>query len=320
MRKAKGLGVREIAAKLNVSISTVSRALNNDSRISDETIETILKTANEMGYHHPKNRKTIGVILPDSQFDLELYSVNMINSLMRALRKRNYFWEFVNCDKTDILQERSLSGLILMDYSQSIAREIRGKYQKAIVCINNKPYHHENVYSVNSDASSAIYLSFKHLYEYGHRKIAFLPCCNDSFSEVKRKNFFLETAEKYKIAQECLYLPWKDIALYGLIHELYKNGFTGIIADGETEGLAVLNALKYCKISVPRKMSLITWETPFVSRFMDPPITTVGQNFDALAENAVELLERSMNRKPISDDILVPYHLYLRSSVALPAR
>lgn len=320
MRKPKGLGVREIAAKLHVSISTVSRAMNNDSRISEETIANVLKTANEMGYHQKKSRKTIAIILPESHLSLGWYSLNMLNALIKVLRGKEYFWEFINADKTDILQERSLSGLISVDFNQSVAQEISRKYQISLVCVNNKSCHYENVFSVNSDASSAISLSFEHLYNFGHRKIAFLSGSSVSFPGEKRKTAFLKICEEYKISKDCICLSSKGAALYGKILDLYKSGVTGIIAAGESESLSVLNALKYCKISVPRKMSLITWETPLVSEFMDPPITTVGQNFEALAENAVEMLELSMNRKTVPNDVLVPYHLHLRSSVALPPK
>ena len=49
MRKPSGLGVREIAKKLNLNISTVSRALNGSYQISKDTTELVLRTANEMG-------------------------------------------------------------------------------------------------------------------------------------------------------------------------------------------------------------------------------------------------------------------------------
>lgn len=319
MRKQKGLGVREIAARLNVNISTVSRALNNDGRISMEMMSAVHRMANELGYH-PKTRKTIAIILPATRCEFAWYTLNLLNALTKSLEDKEYYWEFINSDKIDILLERSLCGLISIDFNQHIAREISRKFLLPLVCINDAPDHLNNVFSVNSDASSAITLAFQCLYNYGHRKIAFLSHGSASFSGKRRKEIFLKIAEKYKLEDQCRYLPLDDCILHGAISNFYEEGITGIIADGESQGITVLNSLKYCKIPVPRKMSLITWEMPYVSQFMDPSITTVSQDFDSLAENAVNMLETILNKKIISEDVLVPYHLNLRASVALPRK
>ena len=79
-----------------------------------------------------------------------------------------------------------------------------------------------------------------------------------------------------------------------------------------------MNSLDICKISVPEKMSLITWELPYISALVSPALTTVEQNFPLLAEKAVLMLESQIRGESVSEDISVPYRLHLRNSVTVP--
>ena len=104
---------------------------------------------------------------------------------------------------------------------------------------------------------------------------------------------------------------------YGLVLDLLRDGITAIISDGESAGLQIFNALNFCKIRIPRDMSLITWELPHVSSLLSPPVTTVAQDFEQLAEQAISRLECQLNDEIPYQDIAVPYKLFLRESVAL---
>ena len=99
---------------------------------------------------------------------------------------------------------------------------------------------------------------------------------------------------------------------------MYKKGITGIISDGESAGLRIWNSLKFCKIEVPKQMSLVAWEIPHVSELVNPAITTVQQNFDMIAEKAVYLLEAQFKKEQINEDISVPYLLHMRDTVSIP--
>ena len=320
MRKPSGLGVREIARKLNLNISTVSRALNRSYLVSKETTELVLRTANEMGYHKQKTKKCIVVLLPDSRVKLAWYTLNLINVLKDSLKQRNYYWEFINKDKIDIIQERSATGIISIDFSGDIAKDISDKYNIPLVCINDASDHTDNVYSVNSDAASAIELSFGCLYDYGHRNIAYIATSGNSYGAEKRKEAFLKIAARCGLSDTCVYISEQVNAYHGIVSRLAKQGITGIIADGESAGLLILNSLNTCKIKVPGKMSFITWELPYISELINPALTTVEQNFPLIAEKAVLMLESQMRGEPITGDITVPYRLHQRNSVTVPVR
>ena len=318
MRKPSGLGVREIAKKLNLNISTVSRALNGSYQVSKDTTELVLRTANEMGYHKQQTKKCIVVLLPASDAILAWYSMSLINALKESLMRRNFYWEFINNDRIDIIQERSVSGIISIDYSGYIAREVSEKYNIPLVCINDAPDHPENVYSVSSDEASAISLAFDCLYDYGHRYIAYISPGGESLATERRKNAFLDIVFRKKLEDKCFYISESVSIYHGLVHDCIRRGTTGIITDGESAGLRIFNSLNYCKLNIPKKVSLITWELPYVSSLIQPATTTVEQNFPELAEKAVQMLESILRKERVTGDVIVPYRIHLRNSVSVP--
>lgn len=319
MRKPSGLGVREIARKLNLNISTVSRALNRSYQVSKETTELVLRTANEMGYHKQQTRKCIVVLLPAACVKLAWYTLNLINALKDSLMSRNYYWEFINSDRIDIIQERSVSGIISIDFTGRIAGEVSEKYNIPLVCINDAPNPRENVCSVISDATSSIRMAFDCLYDYGHRNIAFISTSGGRSVEGRlREEAFRNIASVRGLTDRCVIVSESVQTYHGTVHELAVKGITAIIVDGENSGLSVFKSLNFCKLTIPRKMSLITWELPYVSDMVRPAITTVEQNFPALAETAVAMLESTIRNEPPGDSITVPYRLHFRNSVSVP--
>ena len=318
MRKKSGVNIRDIAAELDLNISTVSRALNGSFLISRETTELVQHKAHEMGYQFQRMKKNIVILLPSSDSELAWYSINLINALQNHLRQTAYRWEFITEDNIDLIQERSIAGMISLVYLQHVFLKISAKYNIALVCINNTSRPSDNVYSVNSDAVNAVSKAFNCLVEYGHKNIAFVSQNCGSFAEKNRQAAFVSISKKYGLQNSCFVVSAKVDNCHGIVLDLYKKGVTGIITDGESAGLKIWNSLNFCKIDVPRQMSLIAWEIPHVSGMVSPAITTVEQDFSQLAGKALQLLENRWNNDRQMSDIQVPYLLHLRDTVSIP--
>ena len=310
--------MRDIAAELGLNISTVSRALNGSFLISRETTELVQQKAHKMGYQFQRVKKSIVILLPSSHSELAWYSINLINALQNRLRQTEYCWEFITEDNIDIIQERSIAGIISLVFLPHIFLKINAKYNIPLVCINNTSSPIDNVHSVNSDAEDAVSKAFTCLLEYGHKNIAFITQNGGSFAERNRQEAFTKICKKYHLQNSCVIIPAKTSNCHGIVLELYKKGITGIITDGESAGLWVWHSLNFCKIDIPRQMSLIAWEIPHVSAMVSPAITTVEQDFTLLAAKALHLLEARWNNERTMSDIQVPYLLHLRDTVSIP--
>ena len=318
MRKKSGVNIRDIAAELGLNISTVSRALNGSFLISRETTELVQQKAHEMGYQFQRVKKSIVILLPSSHSELAWYSINLINALQNRLRQTEYCWEFITEDNIDIIQERSIAGIISLVYLPHIFLKINAKYNIPLVCINNTSSPIDNVHSVNSDAEDAVSKAFTCLLEYGHKNISFITQNGGSFAEKNRQAAFTKISKKYNLQNSCSIVSSQVSNYHGIVLDLYKKGITGIITDGESAGLKIWNSLNFCKLEIPRQMSLIAWEIPHVSDMVSPAITTVEQDFAMLAEKSLQLLEARWRNERTISDILIPYQLHLRDSVSIP--
>ena len=196
--------------------------------------------------------------------------------------------------------------------------DITQKYNLPLVCINNKSKHMDNVYSVNSDDESAITQAFNCLQGYGHKNIAFIVSSTASFADNQRIAAFEKNVEECNLQDSCTVVSSGSKNTHGIILDLYKRGITGIISDGESAGLKIWNSLNFCNIDIPRQMSLVTWEMPYVSSLINPAITTVAQNFDLIAEKAIYLLEAQFKNIAVTTDEIVPYQLHMRDTVSIP--
>ena len=319
MRKKSKPGIREIAERTNLNISTVSRALNYSPLISPETTSKVLRAANELGYHQHTGRKKIIVVLPPYTDTMAWYALNLINALQKVLGERKYYWEYINVDYLDMILERSVSGIISMDYQNRAARAISKKFQLPLVCINDASAHLENAYSVNSDSESGISLAFQCLFDNGHRRIAFLSTGGENSHDTqKRKKAFFNLAEKQLMEGDYRCVNCRNKTLLEQVQELYADGFTGLISDGESRCVEIVSVLQASNIQIPSMMSLVTWELPHVSGMLTPRLTTLEQDFAQLAEKAVELLELQWKGEQPVNDVPVPFRLILRNSVAPP--
>ncbi len=102
------------------------------------------------------------------------------------------------------------------------------------------------------------------------------------------------------------------------IGEAVKQKLTAIILPGEAGGPNLLAALREFRLRVPEDLSVIAWETPQVSEYLDPPLTTFEQDFRRMAATAFDILEESLNGRPAAADVAVDYLFHERRSVAPP--
>ena len=78
--------------------------------------------------------------------------------------------------------------------------------------------------------------------------------------------------------------------------------------------------LKQFGLKVPDDLSLAGWLHPEFSRFSDPPITGIEQNYRFLAQHAVALFNHLLHKEPVSGDILLDYNFFERCTTAPPEK
>lgn len=319
MRKPSDTGLRQIAEKTGFNISTVSRALNNRAGVSSAATRRILEAAREIGYRNP-SRPVYAVILP-AIHDFGRYLPGILAALREESLQRSVQLEFVFADQTEFLQERNLAGIISLDYNSQIVHHLNTVVP--LVCLNDFPIHLDNIYSVSSDDSQGIREAVGLLVSHGHRKIGmFFRGGPDVRGTLERISAFEKCRELFALEPDALVLqncqnPYKNY-FYDSILALIRREVTAIICSGESESAEALAAIRLCGRRVPDDLSLICYEVKQFSRFLDPPLTTIEQNFPALAHAAFELLEQLIHTGSAPGDVIINCRLHERSSVSIP--
>ena len=320
MSRKKNIGLREIAERTGFNIGTVSRALNGRPGISPENAKRILDIAYKMGYCNSAEKR-VAVILSPIRDRMQWYTLSLLNAICNEAADRSICLELIFADQADRMLERSVSGILSLDYKNVSLHKLCEI--KPFVTINNFSNIPEDMYSVSSDMKNGISQAVRLLYSYGHREIGLYISGDRTQNSIELEKAYREELFAHGMKGESLWGMLEGKALfyaYGSIRSLLDKEVTAIIANGESSSSEVLAGIRLCGKRVPEEVSLITWEVPLFSKFQDPPLTTVSQDFPKLAETAFDLLDRIARKENPSLVHSVDCILTERNSVALPLK
>ena len=314
--------LKDLAKELNVSVSTVSKALNNSYEISQETIEKVQALATK--YNYKPNRaalslknsktKTIGVIIPNI---LNPFFARSLHGIEQEASKRGY--SIITCisnesvDKEkksiELLNNGSVDGFII-----SVAEETQSENcvshlnavidSKIPVVMFDRFMKSVDCDKVIIDDHEAIYDAANHLIQEGRKKIVLLnSLSNLNVGKLRVKGYTdaIIDSKLYKEDPIIFEVP-NDNRSEERIEQILKEDVSidGIIAIDNTLGVVALNIAKKCGYSIPNDISVIGFSGKNIIVFTYPKLTTITQSSEKIGRKAVEL---------ILDKIEKPEHL-----------
>ncbi|MEA4889566.1 MAG: LacI family DNA-binding transcriptional regulator [Clostridiaceae bacterium] len=335
--------LKTIAQDLNLSLSTVSRVLNNKSNVNEKTRQMVLdylQAHNSMQKVAPKSSMAINdvvaVVIPD-------ISEDYFDFVVRGIE--NCLWQehigMMLCDTMedvekeiqhmDMLIEKHFSGIILATIDKD--EERLSSYQKRgtnLVFFDNLPNISLHYNSVITDNIKASVLAVNHLASLGHARIGFI-------SGRQEETTGFERLVGYRRAMELNHLPVVDSQIvYGDFKE--KSGYQGMndLLDANPHLTAVfvssakmtygaLKALMDRNLRVPEDIALVGFDVHDATGLIRPGITTIIQNEEQIGRLCVELLLRNKQEKqagPVSHNqrILLEPQLLIRDSCGYRAK
>ena len=334
MNQNKNISIKQIAKLSGVSVATVSRVINNNGRFSEQTREKVMKIVNEYNYTtnmaakslRGSKSKTIGVIVPDvnngffSELVLEIekyffsygYSVFICNTNQDEIKEKSYFKS---------LDSKLVDGIICIS-SISINPADYIKRNIPIVFINNKDY--KDYYCVESDHYTGGFYATEELINNGCKNIVLLTNNRNSSSVDNKIKGFKNAMKKHNIPiypHLILRLDLKDGSFEDAmkaINSLIDNKveFDGIFATNEWRAHGALVALQHHSISVPNKVKIVGYDGTYISKYCNPPITTIYQDKKDLAFKSSELLLNLINEEDVDNNknIVIPIKLIKRKT------
>ncbi|MFT4204869.1 MAG: LacI family DNA-binding transcriptional regulator [Chitinophagaceae bacterium] len=333
--------IKDIAKALNISISTVSKALRKSHEISEETQRMVIAYADKHNYHpNPIAQrlragvsKTIGVIV--SNFDNNFFS-QVVNGIESVAQQKGYTTIITQSHESyelenDVLQSlvnRSIDGLLVTlsaetaDISHFKALKDKGFPFVFFDRVTDEIETHRVVCNNFLGA----YQATEHLIQQGFRKIAHITSSNSLSITLERLEGYLKALEDYNIPENENYIKY---CIHGGMIEKETEQAIGELLSLPDRPDAIFTAsdrittttfsiLQRLKIKIPRDIALIGFTNSTSAEIFGPPLSAIIQPSFAMGEAAVKLLIQLIENKrpPISYEktILDPQLMVRKSS------
>lgn len=330
--------LKDIAEKVNVSISTVSRVLNDGSHgVEDAMHLRILKVAEDLGYRRVKkteqirrkfSEKQIGLIINNMKDKYhDPYFSELIYGLERELLDQGYALGFTydaqDLSSTSIMDEiqRNDCGIICIATGTELLNQLSQKV-KYIISVGGTP--ELDIDYVTVDFEKGARQSVDHLLRLGHRKIAYIGSSSfQSTVSLEQEGRFLG----YKHALECqeiaLRQDWIADGQFtigggyeAMKHILMaKDRPTALFTASDQMALGAYRAIQEAGLSIPGDIAVTSFDDIEMSQFMHPPLTTVKVDKEELGRIAVKLfIQRIEGSLPLPMASYLPTKLVVRES------
>ena len=335
------VSLKDIAIKCNVSVATVSKALNDHSDIAEETKKRIEQAAASMGYVPNAAAKTlktartknIGVLFTDlggSGLTHDYFS-HVLDSFKRNIEKHGYDLTFISSNHEafgrmsylDHVRFRRFDGVCIanVDFKEPKVYELIAS-DIPLITID---YVFNGTLSVCSDNVKGMTDLMEHIISLGHRKIAYIHGENSAVTQ-KRVATFYKVCEENGIEVPDIYVrPSKyrnfDDAYTKTMQLLeLKNPPTCIVYSDDYAAFGGMMAIDEKGLSIPDDISIAGYDGVRLGRHIHPKLTTIRQDTELIGEIAADkLISLIENPKTmIVDQTIIPGSLFAGESVGKP--
>lgn len=322
--------IKQIAEMCNVSVATVSKALNNATDVGAETAARVREAAKSVGYFPNSaaralktNRShNLGVLFKDatqSGLTHEFFSL-ILNSFKCEAERCGY-------DNTFLSQNIGLSKMSYLEHCRyrncDGAVVASGEFtDPAIVELANSSipvvtidYIFDNCGAVLSDNAQSMEALVRHVYLKGHRKIAFIHGEDTAVTRTRLATFYRALSELNVEVPDDYVLSayYHDPRSSGLatrrILEL-KNRPTCIFYPDDFSYMGGMSEIEKHGLSIPDDISVVGYDGIILSRVLRPRLTTLIQDTDRIGVEAARLLVEAIERPKT----------YLPKRIVIPGR
>jgi DNA-binding LacI/PurR family transcriptional regulator len=306
--------IKDIAKQVDVSHSTVSRALHSSSLVAESTAESIRRTALKMGYlpsAAARSLKTnrsqaLGVIVSSVE---DPFFGEILQGIEEVTQNYGYSL-FMAASQHDpqreqaivqTMSEHRLDGVIICSASFKAEQNRQFlAYGIPIVVVNNQAAedYYYSIYHDDVDGSRQI---TRHLLELGHQRIAYLGNSSSGRTTIDRLAGFKQEMDTARLAIPAGYIhdvsgSSPEEGLAGLEHFLgLSNRPTALVCFNDMMAIGVLKGLLMAGVRVPEDMSVTGFDNIVFSAYTNPPLTTFDQPKRFIGKEAARLVLELLN-------------------------
>ena len=327
--------IRDVAKRAGVSISTVSRVLNNTASVDEAKRQRVQEAARDLGYSpNPaalsllgQSTGGIGVLLPYIAGD---FFSEFLHGIDRVTSDNGYFLVVSSSHRNvkefrAVIQglNRRVDGLIVMS-TEIPAATVRGWLPSDLpVMFVNTDVSGTDIEAVNFDNEGGAYRLTEHLVEQGHRRIAFLAGPEGAHDGDARRDGHWAALRAHGIEPDpALEFPGDYTMESGLaaVPALLAADPrpTALFAANDLSAYGVLSGLRDAGLRVPDDLAVAGFDDIHLAQFASPALTTVRAPVREMGQCAIERLLARIRGEDgeVQSPLVLPADVVVRESTA----
>lgn len=319
----KNITLKQLATKLGVSVSTVSRALTDSYEINIETKKRVQKLAKELNYQpnpfaaflRKHISKTIALIIPE--ISNNFFSL-VIKGVETICQEKDYYVLIYETHEdyqkevriTNHLIGGRVDGVLISVNSESknvdhlkevIERDVKMVMFDRVI----ENFNASKVYSNDYESS---YDGVTHLVNRGCKRILFLKAGNNLSTMHKREKAYFDVLEKNGLAIDLSlvksFTPSKEIDLQDLTQFIIEKKPDAIFCSIERLAIACYDICNNLGLNIPNDIKIITFSCLNVARLLNPSLSTISQPAFEIGKTAAKLLIDQIEGKKEQEEIV----------------
>lgn len=324
--------LKDVAQETGLTVSTVSRVLNNRGYISVETRQKVYDAMKKLNYHpnevarslSKKATNTIGVIVPHIKHP---YFAELISRLEKQAYKKGYKMILCNSQEKEEKEREYLemctsnrvAGIILCSGTVAV-EEFAGSN---IPLITLERYLENGTAAVECDNRQGGRLAAQKLISCGCKNLLhFSGVQENAMPADQRAVGFGEVCENNGIPCKSVatsMLQYNDLEYHEYIERVLKENpeTDGIFASSDLIAAQILQVCWKMGIRIPEQMQLVGFDDVNIASLTTPQITTIHQPIQEMAEMALNLLQDAAEGKVIPKRSILPVNLVERETTRI---
>lgn len=321
--------IKDVAQKAGVTVTTVSRVLNNRGYISEKTRKKVCEAMEEINYQPNELARAlfrqkssfIGLIVPSvsNPFFAELtekieyyahkfgYKIILCNSFKDSKKEQECI---------EMLKRHQVEGIIMGSHAMEVSEYLSIKLPIVSIdriLLESTPY-------VASDNYAGGVLATKLLINKGCRKLAHISgnlILNTSAN--KRCEAFIDTAKEYGvpyIVKETSFENFDEASYQDEINSLFHKypNIDGIFASSDLIAATIIKVAANLGKKIPRDLKIVGYDDVNIASLIVPNITTIRQSIEEMGSMLVELIIKLVENQEVNIKNILPIDLIERDS------
>jgi len=319
-RKKSGVTIHDVAAAAGVSVSTVSRVLNDKDDVAAETYDDVRRVIAELGYtsslaaRSMRSHKTnvIGLVMPDLE---QPFCINVVKGINRVIEQLEYdllvytggdssasTWAAREQQYVSLLNGSITDGVIVV---APHAKTFSTKFPLVAIDPHLDSTDFHAVISTNCVGAKS---AMDYLLNLGHRRIGFICGRPDLQSAKRRLEGYQESLRQANLPIDPdLIQPGEFIQASGYQGAkkllALPNPPTAIFAANDETAIGAIDAITEAGLRVPYDLSIVGFDNIEEAPYFNGGLTTVDQSLNEMASIAVKTLLELIQGKPVENKL-----------------